>query len=127
MRTVKVSSTPEKFKQDITIGHLHLNADEPVVAGGRDEGPSPHELLLASLGACKAMTVKMYAERKGWNLAHVAVELSQVKEGDTLKIQVHLTVEGDLDEQQRQRLLEIADRCPIHRTLTSNIEIQSHY
>ncbi len=127
MRTVSVSSTQDKFRQEIAIGDFHLIADEPADFGGGDAGPAPHDFLLAGLGACKAMTVKMYAERKGWPLRSVRVDLTQEKEGSVHKIAARLIVEGDLNEEQRQRLLEIADKCPVHKTLTSAIEIRSYY
>jgi putative redox protein len=75
MPSVTVSSTSARFRQEITIGRFHLTADEPLGAGGDETGPAPVEFILAGLGACKTMTVKMYAERKGWPLTHVSVEL----------------------------------------------------
>jgi putative redox protein len=125
MSSVKVSSTSARFRQNITIANFHLTADEPLAAGGDETGPVPFEFILAGLGACKAMTVKMYAERKSWPLTHVSVELIHQTIGDLHQILVQMHLEGDLNESQRQRLLEIADRCPVHRLLTSDIEIRT--
>ena len=111
-------------------GHV-LRADEPSSHGGADTGPSPYEYLLAGLGACTAMTLRMYANRKGWPLERVAVRLRHAKihaedcsaceteTGRIDRIDRELQIDGPLDADQRQRLLEIADRCPVHRTLTS--------
>jgi len=118
---------PEGFLQDVTSGNHHLHADEPETYGGTNRGLSPYGLLSAALGACTSMTIRMYARRKGWPLAHVRVDVTHDKvhaqDADTgtgAKIdQFHRTIclTGDLDETQRQRLLEIADKCPVHRTL----------
>jgi putative redox protein len=114
-----------------------LHADEPASFGGDDSGPGPYELLLAGLGACTSMTVRMYAERKGLPLARVEVRLEhdkihardcedcETREGKLDEIRREVTIEGDLDAAQRQRLLEIADKCPVHRTLTSEIKIRT--
>jgi uncharacterized OsmC-like protein len=106
--------------------------DEPVSAGGTDEGPTPVEALLAALGACTAMTLRMYAQRKGWSLGQVRVVLThrEMRREDCLdcppdeqlprvdRIQREITVTGELLPEQRERLLEIADRCPVHRILS---------
>lgn len=125
------------FQQAITIGSHRLLADEPVDVGGADSGPSPYDLLLAGLGACTSMTLRMYAGRKGLALDQVRVALrhSKIHAADCLnceaergqidRIERVITVRGDLDDDQRARLLEIADKCPVHRTLTSEISIQS--
>jgi putative redox protein len=115
-----------------------LLSDEPRhVAGGTGTGPNPYDLLLAGLGSCTSMTLKMYADRKGWPLERVRVRLSHQKihaadcadceteNGKIDEIQREITVWGDLDEAQRARLLEIADRCPVHRTLSGEIKIRS--
>ena len=109
-------------------GHTWL-ADEPAANGGGARGPTPHQLLLSSLGACTAMTVRMYAARKGWPLRSVEVELRFNPEGapgeGVALIERHITVHGGLDAEQRARLLEVANKCPIHRVLTGEVRIAS--
>jgi putative redox protein len=135
---VVVSETRRsRFEQEISIGRHRLPADEPVSVGGLDSGPNPYDLLLAALGACTSMTLRLYAERKSLPLDHVTVRLSQskihavdcetceTKEGMLDRIERAITLEGALDDDQRARLLEIADKCPVHRTLTSEIEIKT--
>lgn len=134
---VVVMETGEgKFTQVIRAGRHHLTADEPTSAGGLDRGPSPYDLLLASLGACTAMTLRMYAEHKTIPLERVTVSLhhdrihaddcascTESATGRVDRIERRLHIEGDLDEAQRTRLLEIANRCPVHRTLEGEKEI----
>ena len=126
---------PNGFLQDINLGHkFHLQADEPVAYGGTDKGMTPYGFLAAGLGACTTMTIRMYARRKKWPLAHVWVDVkhdamhAQDADGGHSKIdhfvrEIHL--EGDLDDEQRARLLEIADRCPVHKTLESSAHIET--
>lgn len=128
---VRVTIGQNGFTSDIQIGQHHLKADEPIELGGNDEGPNPYELLLSSLGACTAITLKMYASRKEWKLEKVLVELSYSKDYykdhvadettsskvDIIERRIH--IEGDLDEKQIERLMKIADKCPVHKTLTS--------
>jgi uncharacterized OsmC-like protein/alpha/beta superfamily hydrolase len=135
---VTVSETGvSKFQQVITAGHHKLIADEPVSAGGLDSGPNPYDLVLAGLGACTSMTLRLYADRKGLPLERVSVQLKhsrihaqdcetcETKEGRVDRIDRVLTLTGKLDEAQRKSLLEIADKCPVHRTLTSEIDIRT--
>jgi len=135
---VVVSETRRgRFEQEISIGRHRLLADEPVSVGGLDSGPAPYDLLLAGLGACTSMTLRLYAERKSLPLDRVTVRLShskvhaadcescETKEGILDRIERVVTLEGELDDDQRARLLEIADKCPVHRTLTSEIEIRT--
>jgi putative redox protein len=137
-RDVVVTETRSgPFEQSITIGPHRLVADEPVAVGGRDSGPGPYELLLAGLGACTAMTLRLYAERKALPLERVSVRLRhdkihaedceacETKVGMLDRIDRTIALEGDLDEAARNRLLEIADKCPVHRTLTSEVEIRT--
>jgi putative redox protein len=111
------------YTQDVKTTRHHLIADEPADIGGNDQGPAPYELLLAALGACTSMTLRMYALQKKWDLQRIAVRLTHKKELDAENkkrdvISRDITVEGGLDEAQRQKLLEIANKCPLHRTLT---------
>src|SRR5262249_52286480 len=137
-RVTVVSETGEgKFQQSVVVGPHHLLADELVAAGGMDTGLSPYDFLTAGLGACTAMTLRLYADLKGLPLARVSVTLThekihaadcatcETKEGKIDRIDRTITLEGQLDEAQRARLLEIADKCPVHRTLTSEVEIRT--
>jgi putative redox protein len=110
------------YAQVVTAGHHVLRADEPVSIGGQDTGPSPYEYLLAGLGACTAMTLRMYSMRHGWPLARIAVELGHERITDASGNKIDrfervIRLEGNLNEAQRARLLEIADKCPVSRTL----------
>jgi len=133
---VTVSETLEnKFTQSIGVGGHHLRADEPESFGGTNTGPSPYDLLLASLGACTSMTLRLYADRKNWPLEHVTVRLKhekihardcaecETKEGKIDRIDREIELQGALDASQRARLLEIANRCPVHRTLHSEVVV----
>jgi putative redox protein len=132
---VVVKSGPG-LSQEIVAGNHTWRADEPLPIG-TDTGPSPYELLLASLGACTSMTLRLYAQRKGMDLQSVTVRLQhfrihaddcqecETKQGFLDRIDREIELTGNLDEAQRQRLLEIAERCPIHRTLTSEINVRT--
>lgn len=125
MTSVKVASNASRYGQDVTIRQFQLQADEPPTLGGDDTGPAPFEWILAGLGSCKAITLKMYAERKGWNLEAVTVDLNyQTRDGEPL-IEAELTLQGNLTDEQRRRRQETSDRCPVHRLLTSPVEIQT--
>ena len=134
----RVSSvTGEKFLHEVVAGGHAMLADEPTDYGGTDKGPSPYDLLLAGLGACTGMTMRMYAERKDWPLESVTVDLThekihaedcadcETKEGKVDVIERIIEIKGDLDDDQRSRLMEIADKCPVHRTLHSEIRIET--
>jgi putative redox protein len=126
------------FAQDVFAGPHRLSADEPPSVGGRDTGPTPYGLLLAALGACTSMTMRMYARRKELPLERVTVRLRhekihardceecETREGKIDRIEREIAIEGpELDPAQRARLLEIADRCPVHRTLHSEVRIET--
>ena len=125
------------FAQQIVAGPHRLAADEPESVGGTGTGPSPYDFLLAALGSCTSMTVAMYARRKGWPLERVTVALRhskihaadcaecETKEGMLDRIERDVRLDGPLPAEQRARLLEIANKCPVHRTLTSEINIRT--
>jgi putative redox protein len=134
--TQVIVSSKSGLAQEIVSGNHRWRADEPVPFG-TDTGPSPYELLLASLGACTSMTLRLYAQRKGLDLEVVTVRLQhsrihaddcldcETKTGFLDRIDREIELTGTLDDAQKRRLLEIADRCPVHRTLTSEINIRT--
>ncbi len=134
---VVVTGSGAGVAQQIVAGKHHLVSDEPETSGGTDMGPGPYDLLLAALGSCTSMTVAMYARRKHWPLETVRVHLrhskvhaadcadcdTQVAKLDRIERDIELV--GALEDEQRARLMEIADKCPVHRTLTSDIDIKT--
>lgn len=125
MRPVTIQTTPShKHTQTVLVATHSLLADEPVDLGGEDLGPAPHEWLLAALGACTSMTMKMYADRKGWALQACEVKLTGTK-GPEFLIKREITLTGDLTPEQRDGLLAIANKCPVHKTLSNPIKIES--
>ncbi len=120
------------YSQLLTAGHHSFVADEPEAGGGEDLGPGPYELLLWALGSCTAMTLLMYARRKGWDLAEVSIHLTHDRvhatdsqnEGSRIElVQCEISIRGQLSEEQRERLLEIAARSPVHKTLLNGPKI----
>ena len=125
------------FAQQVEIGPYNLKGDEPVASGGTDTGPTPYDYLLAGLGTCTSMTISFYARRKGWPLENVTVSLhhskihatdcaeceTKVGKIDRIEREIHLS--GNLTAEQRTKLMEMADRCPLHQTLTSEINIKT--
>ncbi len=135
---VEVSETRTgHLTQRVRAGRHVLIADEPIAAGGDDAGPGPYDYLLAALGACTSMTMRLYAERRGIAAERIAVRLShrkvhaedcadcETREGNIGEITREITIEGDVSEAARARLLEIADRCPVHATLTHEIKVRT--
>ncbi|MCF8468863.1 MAG: alpha/beta fold hydrolase [Sneathiella sp.] len=135
--TVVVEAGSDRFVQKIDSSGHPLTADEPFDAGGTNTGPTPYDLLASALGACTSMTLRMYADRKKWPLEQVAVRLRhekihaddcadcETREGKIDQIEREIELKGELSIEQRARLLEIADRCPVHRTLNSEVRIKS--
>lgn len=136
-QAVVVAGTTARFEQLVTAGPHRFTSDEPAAVGGADAGPTPYDLLLAALGSCTSMTVAAYARRKQWPLLQVTVELEHERvhaedcaapdDGSCRlqRIRSRITLAGPLDDAQRARLLEIADRCPVHKTLTGELEIET--
>ena len=133
---VTITSQPAGYQHQITAGSHQWTADEPETYGGTDAGPSPYELLLGALGACIGMTLRMYAAKKKWKLTDVHIELEHYKihakdcedceqeSGYVDVIEKSISFSGDLDADQRNRLLEIASRCPVHRTLENAVKFR---
>jgi uncharacterized OsmC-like protein len=134
---VVVRGAADGFAQDIHAGLHQFRSDEPASAGGTDSGPTPYDLLLSALGSCTSMTVAMYARRKQWPLERVTVRLRhsrmhaedcaacETQDARLTVIERAIHLDGPLREEQRVRLLAIANRCPVHRTLTSTIDIRT--
>ena len=133
---VVVRGGAEDFRQQITAGKHDFVADEPASVGGGDDGPDPYDYLLTALGACTSMTIGFYARRHRLPLEHIAVSLShariyasdceecETKEGLLDRIDVEVELTGALSAEQHAKLMEVAARCPVHRTLTSEINIR---
>jgi putative redox protein len=136
-RTLSIDSRPSDYAQKVSVGGHVLPVDEPAHFGGCDIGPNPQEYLMAALGACASITALMYAKRKRWNLQSVHIDVgyervlptddtdSGAAVGMSDRFEMEISLVGDLSEQQRNRLFEVANRCPIHRILTSSAKIQS--
>jgi uncharacterized OsmC-like protein len=136
-REVVVRGNAQGFTQEIVLGPHQLTADEPKEMAGDDEGPTPYDLLLAALGSCTSMTVTLYAQRKSWPLQGVIARLRhsrihatdcaecETKEGKIDRIELDIEFAGPLSSEQRSKLLEIAKKCPVHRTLTSETNIKT--
>ena len=138
-RSVVVSGPVKGFRTDVEVGGHHLVVDEPAAVGGADEGPTPYEMLLAGLGACTAMTLRIYADKRSWPLerAHISLRHRKVHAQDCVDCDTKparmdvvdriITLEGALTEEQRAKLLEIAERCPVHQTLQGKIQVNTRF
>lgn len=136
-REVVVQGSSQGFVQQVVIGDYRLEIDEPVELGGTGKGPSPYDLVISALGACTSMTISLYARRKQWPLEGVTVRLRHAKihavdcadcdtkEGMLDGIERDVELHGALTTEQRARLLDIANKCPVHKTLTSEIHIRT--
>ena len=128
---------PEGFAVKLSAGGHALCADEPPAKGGTDTGPTPYGLMMSALAACTSITLRMYAQRKEWPLTGIHVEVRhariyatdceecETKEGMLDQLDRDITLEGPLDDAQRARLIEIANKCPVHRTLTREVRIRT--
>ena len=134
---VIVHGTAAGFAQEIEIGSHELFADEPLSYGGTDSGPSPYDLILAALGACTSMTIGLYARKRSWPVEKITVSLwhskihakdcddCETKEGRIDRIEMEIHLDGSLTDEQRAKLIEVAGKCPVHQTLTSEINIKT--
>ena len=134
---VVVNGTATNFSQEVQIGQYRLIADEPISYGGADAGPSPYDLLLAALGSCTSMTIGLYARKRGWPVQGIIVSLwhskihardcddCETKEGRIDRIEMEIHLDGTLTDEQRTKLMEVAGKCPVHQTLTSEVNIKT--
>jgi putative redox protein len=123
MKAIAHRSTATSFTHSVDIRNHHVTVDEPAERGGEDEGPSPQELLAASLASCTAITMEMYAKRKGWDFGRVdvAVEYTPAERGCPTKFKLELRLPAGCTDEQRERLQVIAAKCPVHRTLEGEV------
>ena len=122
-----MKSAPERYAQHIRAGHHVLLADEPAALGGADAGPAPYAFVLSGLGACTAITLRMYAERKGWELGEVGVDLVMLRDGDAERIERTIRIAGAITEEQRARLAEIAEKTPVTKTIKRGTMIATSF
>lgn len=128
-KTATVTIGTEPYRTEVVSDGHTFYLDEPGSLGGANTAPDPYALLLGSLGACKAITLRMYAERKGWDLQSVQLDLEHSRpngRGEPEVIEISVSFTGDLDDKQRARLKEIANACPVQKTITNGLQIQSY-
>lgn len=121
--TASIGTT--NYETSITTGHHRLKADEGSDLGGKDAGPAPYDILVSALGACTVITLRMYAERKQWPVEAVHADVHFVREGDNQRIDRRLRIEGNVDQEQKKRMAEIAERTPVTLTLKRGLEIRT--
>ena len=126
---VTVSIGSEKYKTEVIIGKHTLQIDEPESIGGKDLGPTPIDLLLSSIGTCKAITMRMYADNKNWPLEKIEINLSlEVVKNNAnqfTQIDVEVNLVGNLDEQQKERIIKVGDKCPVHKMMSNPFKIET--
>jgi putative redox protein len=125
MRKVETQFGSGAYAQRVTVGSHQLASDVDASKGGSDSGPSPHEYLAAALATCTGMTLKMYASRKSWGLENAIVAVNITRVDDVERFQRDITLVGNLDAEQTARLLDIADKCPVHKALIGTIAIET--
>jgi putative redox protein len=125
IREVHVTSNANEIRQTIQVGPHTLTGDGPKELGGEDKGPEPQEILLAALGTCTSMTLILYARNKKWPLEAVDVRVSGKHDGAVYAIERSIHVRGALDDEQRTRLQQIAEKCPVHKILTGEVKIHT--
>ncbi len=125
MRTVETQFGKAPYEQRVSIGGHQLLSDVDASKAGSDSGPSPHEYLAAALASCTGMTLKMYANRKSWGLENAIVAVNITRVDDVERFQRNITLIGNLDTEQTARLLDIADKCPVHKALIGTIAIET--
>lgn len=123
MANITLSSTADRFRHRVAVRAFALTVDEPTDLGGTDAGPTPTELVFSGLGACKAITLKMYADRKGWPLEAVDADIESEQVDKQYKVTVRLRLTGELSPEQTERLLAISNKCPVHKLLAPSTEI----
>ncbi len=124
MNTTVISSGTN-YKVVIYTGNHTMLADEPVDKGGKDLGPNPFEYLLSALGSCTVITLQMYVQRKGWEVGQISVELDLLRKESVTSFERKISFSEKLSNEQHERLLQIANACPVHKILTNNIEINT--
>lgn len=122
---IRVHRGEGKLQHVIEIGPHRLLTDAPRMYGGEDTGPEPHDLLAAALGACTALTVTMYAHRKNFDLQDIEVRIDHQHDGGAYVLRRHIRYIGNLSEEEKTRMTEIAEKCPVHKTLTGQIRIET--
>ena len=130
MAEVLVSIGEESYTTTISYDDLEILADEPIELGGKNKGLAPSQLLLSSVGACKAITMRMYANRKKWKVDKIDIKVSsevqKSEQQQTTFIKCNIFIEGDLDEEQKRRIYAIGEKCPVHKMLMNPIVIESN-